>query len=361
MKIEPDISGLHVAVAMSGGVDSSLAATLLLQQGCRVTGLFVRLPPENDASSAAEIEQVRDVANHLGISLEILDLRKIFQKQIIDHFLQEYACGCTPSPCVRCNQLIKFGLFWKHAQAFGADRLATGHYARLEARSDGKHLLAALDHRKDQSYFLHRLSQKQLEPVIFPLGEINKSDVRRQANELELPLDTDSESQDLCFINDGEQSSFLKTNITDSSLAGDIKDLHGQRLAGHNGIQYYTVGQRKGLGLATGVPMYVVRIDPHTHTIYVGTRDESQTLECEVQDVSWVAGHQPEMPLECTVRIRYRHTAAQAMVTVAEQNSLRVKFSTPQFAVAPGQAAVFYHGDEVLGGGWLAQSPLPEI
>ncbi|MCX6760057.1 MAG: tRNA 2-thiouridine(34) synthase MnmA [Candidatus Nealsonbacteria bacterium] len=324
---------LNVAVAMSGGVDSSVSATLLKEAGFDVIGIFMKL--NNNSSNASKRASL--VAKKLGIPFRILDLRKEFNKKVIDYFINEYKAGRTPNPCVVCNYEIKFGLLIEKALKIGAKYIATGHYARI---SNDK-LLKGIDKNKDQSYFLWKLSQKQLSRVLFPVGGYKKSAVRALAKKFDLPTAETPESQEVCFISDSTNE-FLKRYI--KSRPGKIV-LGKKIIGGHIGLWFYTIGQRKGIGLSGG-PFYVIDKDMKKNALIV-SKDKKDLLKKELiaKDVNWISN--VKLPLKVEAKIRYRHKSAKAVIT----NKFKVIFDKPQRAITPGQSVVFYNKEELLGGG----------
>ena len=345
-EIKPETT---VGVAMSGGVDSSVTAILLKNKGCDVHGFFMALAqPDLDQ----QIERVRKVASHLAIPLTVVDLSAAFKQAVLDYFTRSYFEGKTPNPCVICNPTIKFGLLLDRILSSGCSYMASGHYARTIRGTDKIfHLLKGLDPLKDQSYFLHRLTQQQLSRITFPLGEVTKKHVYTLAAELGISGVHGTESQDVCFLKDTDVAGFLARNCSAADVSGRIINLDGQAIGVHNGIQRYTVGQRKGLGIPDATPYYVVALDPLENTVIVGKKHDLQKSSMTIGDISWVAGSQPGLPHDFTTRIRYRHEGAPATVTVAEHGHLHVRFQEPQAAITPGQFAVFYENDEVMGGG----------
>ncbi|OGO18195.1 MAG: tRNA 2-thiouridine(34) synthase MnmA [Chloroflexi bacterium RBG_16_50_11] len=341
---------MKAAVAMSGGVDSSLTAALLKQEGHDVFGVTMRLTDSVNSRNA--VEDASKVAAKLGIPHYAIELRDIFSYTIIDDFCREYRLGHTPNPCVLCNRQIKFGALWEKAGELGADFLATGHYARIERDKSSKYLLKkGADRRKDQSYFLYRLTQEQLSHTLFPLGNLTKAKVRQIAKEIGLPVAERPESQEICFIPDNDYAGFLKDNLPGQIGSGPIIDQQGKVLGQHDSIAFYTVGQRKGLGIAAARPLYVTAIEPVKNAVVVGTKEQTYTDELITDNLNWIAGSPPVIPINIKARIRYRHPEAEAIVSPLDNNSVHVKFAEPQMAVTPGQSVVFYDDDAVIGGG----------
>ena len=353
-----------VAVALSGGVDSLVAAHLLQQQGNTLIGLhFVTgfesaqdSPRSTRAESAGHAPGLQgrmpELSRQLGIDVEIVDCSREFGRQVVDYFTDTYAAGRTPSPCLVCNPAIKFGVLLDHARRRGAQYLATGHYARLAAGSDGRmHLYRGRDAAKDQSYFLARLSQMQLKQALFPLGGLTKKAVKALAQRRGLHPVTAGESQDVCFIRNQGYAAFLARRGA-VFRRGIIQTVNGRVIGEHDGLQRFTVGQRRGIDCPAPEPYYVVRIDPGENRLVVGRRGDLYASGCRVTGINWIADI-PRRPLRCRVKIRYRHRAAACRVEPLGSGSARICFEAPQAAVAPGQGAVFYNGDEVLGGGWI--------
>jgi tRNA-specific 2-thiouridylase len=333
-----------VAVALSGGVDSSAAALLLKEAAYEVIGIHMRLwdspRSEYQAYRAEYICRILDIPYHQ------VDLQKEFESSVVDYFCREYQQGRTPNPCVACNRHIKFGLLLNKALSLGADYLATGHYARVEHSSDGHCLLKAADIRKDQSYFLYTLTQEKLGHVLFPLSRHSKDEVKQMAKQAGLPTATRS-SQDICFISEKNYGTFLSQRF--SSTPGDIVDTRGRKLGQHRGIAFYTIGQRHGLGLASGKALYIIRIEPESNRIVLGYEEELYSQKLAAQKLSWISGKAPREPITVTAKIRYKSKEAE-VVLFFRNGSVDVNFARPQKAVTPGQAIVFYNMDEVLGG-----------
>jgi tRNA-uridine 2-sulfurtransferase len=357
----------RVVVGMSGGVDSSVAAALLLEQGYEVIGatMLVWSPPGVDMNYSdtccglSAAEDARRVCARLGIRHYTLDFKEVFYDTIIKNYVQEYARGRTPNPCVLCNEFIKFRALLDRARALGADCVATGHYARIRRDPERGRwlLLRGLDRRKDQSYALYRLSQEQLSRTLFPLGELEKSRVREVAAGLDLPTAGKPDSQETCFVPDNDYPALLKILVPETLAPGEIRSTDGRVLGRHEGIAYYTIGQRKRLNVGSPVPLYVTEIDPETRTVTVGPGDHEALSRREVmaEDVNLISISEPQPgPLPVTARIRYNGADQAGVLTVIEEESrlrLSVAFDQPVRAVTPGQSLVCYQGDEVVGGG----------
>ncbi|MEI6971009.1 MAG: tRNA 2-thiouridine(34) synthase MnmA [bacterium] len=344
-----------IAVAMSGGVDSSAAAAMLLKQGYRVIGITARMWPEGSrCCSDDDIESARCVAERLGFEHHVVDLHEVFESRVIADFVDEYANGRTPSPCALCNRFVKFGALMDQAAALGAEQLATGHYARTFKDGAGVwHLLRGVDARKDQSYFLFCLTQEQLGRAVFPLGGMDKKAVVEFARSGKLVTADRPESQDLCFADFGKHHHLVELRRPGVAVEGDIVDTGGRKLGRHGGIHRYTVGQRRGLGIAVGRPVYVVRLDAATNTVVVGTEADAESRTAVVKGVSWVSGLAPDKTLGLQAKIRYNHAPAACSLAPVGEGRVRIEFGEPQFAIAPGQVAAFYAGDELVGGGWI--------
>lgn len=344
---------------MSGGLDSSVAAALLVEQGHEVVGFTAHLWAEGSrCCSLDDAMRARHVAQFLGFEHYVIDAIDFFGERVVDAFVEEYARGRTPSPCVRCNQIVKFGLLLRDALEFGCTHIATGHYVRLEKRDKLWHLLRGVDREKDQSYFLHRLFQAQLEHVLFPLGGWTKDRTRRYAQERNLPVPSElEESQDLCFIKHGEDyARFVEERRPDLKREGAIVDTEGRELGKHEGAHRFTVGQREGVGVAAPTRLYVKEVQPDVNRVVVGTREEVSVPGCVVEDPHWIAGSPPPDGAGFVVQLRYRHRGVRCAVRGRSDGKLDVSFAEPQFGVAPGQAAVFYDGDECVGGGWIGDA-----
>ena len=335
----------RVAVAMSGGVDSSLSAALLQEAGYEVIGVSMQLWKEEAGLSS--VEEARRVCHLLDIPFRIIDLEPQFQSYVVDYFCGEYTRGRTPNPCIACNQQIKFNLLLRQVLSLGAEYLATGHYARIEGSGDEYRLLKGVDRGSDQSYFLCTLGQWELQHLLFPLGDYLKTEVRHMAAQRGLPVADKPKSQDLCFISNSDYRHFLKGYI--SPIPGEIVDTEGKVLGRHQGIAFYTVGQRTGLGPALGKRLYVTAIDARNNILVVGSEDELFASKLLATKVGFVGG-KPHQPLAIKAKIRYRSPEASAMLCPYE-DGVEVRFHQPQRAITPGQAVVFYQDDQILGGG----------
>jgi len=350
---------------MSGGVDSSVAAALLHEQGYEVIGVTLQLWGKDVCVSAGSrlCCSVRDaldakaVAKRLGIEHRTLELVEEFRTHVIDYFVESYRDGLTPNPCVACNTHIKFGSLYEQADALGAGLVATGHYARLDHAAAGGRvrLLRAADHSKDQSYVLFDLTQEQLGRARFPLSERSKSEVRELARSLGLATAEKPDSQDVCFVRDRNKDGFLRKELGAADEPGPITDAAGRILGTHRGLLGYTIGQREGLGVAFGKPAYVVAIDQPNNRLVIGSREELLCRTLTAERLNWVSIAPPREPIRVLAKIRSRHEAAPALVNPESDGTAHVTFDEPQSAITPGQAVVFYDGDVVLGGGWIAK------
>ena len=351
---------------MSGGVDSSVAGYLLKEQGYDVIGVTMKVWPQDCISRAEDkccgpsaIADARGVAHALGIPHYVVDESDQFEKLVIDYFASEYKSGRTPNPCVMCNEKLKFGNLWDKARALGADYIATGHYAIIEhlKTADGCDravLRKGRDPRKDQSYFLFSLRQEQLLRALCPLGEMSKPEIRDIARKIGLKVADKVDSQEICFVPGNDYKAFLKSHMgSDEFHPGGIYDKAGNRIAEHEGIEMFTIGQRKGLPGGSPRPLYVIDIDPETSSVIVGEAEDLVTEEFEISHTLWHDASSE--PFEANVKIRYAHAGAPATVTLGENQTASIRLHEPQKAVTPGQAAVFYDGDRVLGGGWIAR------
>lgn len=353
-----------IVVAMSGGVDSSVAAAMLVEQGHEVIGIMLRLWSEsgletfNRCCTPEAMGLARRVAAHLEIPFYVMDVRETFHERIVDYFLEGYAAGETPNPCMMCNRHIRFGALLQHAQSFGADYLATGHYARVRTNGQGqRELLRGLDPAKDQSYVLSVLNQEQLEHAFFPIGDLEKSVVRAEAERYGLPVADRSDSQDLCFLAGGDYRDFLARHQNGGLRSGEILNPEGEVLGQHRGLAAYTIGQRKGLGLSSPEPLFVVDKHPETNSIIVGKKEQLGSRGLIAESMHWLDGHAPDPDHPVNVKIRYQAQPATAFCS-DQGDGVRIEFETPLRDITPGQWAVVYDGDRVLGSG-VIQSKLP--
>jgi tRNA-specific 2-thiouridylase len=350
-----------VAVAMSGGMDSSLAAALLVEQGFRVLGVTLKLRCIQSASeegwersccAASSVTRARRVAHALGIPHRVIDAESEFARDVIAPFRDSYLAGRTPNPCVECNARIKFGFLWEKVRSLGCEALASGHYARRRWDPDRERILLSrgADLSKDQSYFLWRLSQDQLRPVVFPVGAMSKDEVRREVRARDLPVTEIPESQDVCFVPRGDYASWLESESPWDVPGGVIRDTAGRALGQHRGIHRYTIGQRRGLGVAVGSPRYVVRIDVEDRSVIVGEDADLWKDSLVATDVNLISVDRITEKTRVSAKIRYQHEPAPGSIEPSE-GGVTVRFDEPQRAITPGQSAVFYQGDDVLGGG----------
>lgn len=348
-----------IAVAMSGGVDSSVTAALLLERGYRVIGFMLRLwgEPERSAENACctlEATAIaRGIAEQLGIPFHLIDARTAFRQTVVQYFIDEYLAGNTPNPCLLCNRAVRWGVLWEHAHALGADLMATGHYARLKRDPDGTvHLLRGLDAHKDQSYVLSRLTQEQLRHTILPIGEFTKPEVRRMAVKFGLPVAQRPDSQDLCFAA-GDYRAFLRRHAPESQKPGPILDLRGNEIGKHEGLAFYTIGQRRGLGIAAAEPLYVIAKDVKRNALIVGPRSALGRQSLTAVQANWIVPP-PADEFKAEVQIRYTARPIPAVVRLEGEGKFSARLETPARDITPGQAAVIYLGEECLGSGIIA-------
>jgi tRNA-specific 2-thiouridylase len=369
---------MKLAVAMSGGVDSSAAAAILKEQGHDLVGFTMQLwnqrrgisvdengdPLPSRCCSLDDVYDARRVAEELGFPFYVLNLEREFERDVVQPFVASYLNGETPIPCVSCNSRLKFASLDTLAASLGCDKVATGHYARVEYDevTNRYRLFRGRNLDKDQSYFLWELTQDQLSRAMFPLGEMSKPEVREVAREHALAVAEKAESQEICFVPDGNYAGFIdryleaEGSTERSPEAGQIVDAGGTVVGEHAGIHRYTVGQRRGIGLAAPQPLYVINIDAAKNQIVVGEQDDLLSREFTAAGVNWITFNKPDAAVRAEVRVRYRHQPAGATITTVEENRVRVLFDEPQRAITPGQATVFYQGDEVVGGGWIVKT-----
>jgi tRNA-specific 2-thiouridylase len=351
---------MRVVVAMSGGVDSSVASALLKARGYEVIGITMRLfdslVSSNSCCGSADGGMAKRAAAHLGIPFYTLNLTREFEKLVIENFLNEYSRGRTPNPCIRCNELIKFQILHQKSRQLGANFIATGHYARIKRDKQGfYHLLKGIDQNKDQSYFLYTLNQTQLERLLLPLGEFFKSQVRQMARDFGLPNAEMEESQEICFVPDNDYANFLKKRCPGLFQPGPIQDSSGRFLGEHSGIANFTIGQRKGLKIALGERRYVIRIDLEKNAIIIGGEEEVYQRQVWAKDCRWVLGKPPAGKFRAWAKVRYQGPGSNAWIECLP-DLIYVVFEEPQWGPTPGQAIVFYNGEEVLGGATIVRS-----
>jgi tRNA-specific 2-thiouridylase len=350
----------RIVIAMSGGVDSSVAAALLAEQGHDVIGLSMQLydqrgdQPFGSCCTLDDLHDARRVASAIGFPHYILNFERQFQETVVSNFVREYAAGRTPLPCAHCNSDLKFSTLLDRARGLGADRVATGHYARVERSADGRWLLTrSADRDKDQSYFLFSLTQPQLAAAMFPVGSLSKPEVRAQARRLQLDVADKPDSQEICFIPDGDYAAFVEKRVPAADRGGTIVAQDGERLGTHGGVHRFTVGQRKGLGISAPAPLYVLQIDAESREVTVGPRAALERVALTASGVNWLAVDAPSDWLPVSGQIRHRHAAAPGRVRALPGWRAELVFEVPQSAITPGQAVVFYDEDVVVGGGWI--------
>ncbi|NLX77222.1 MAG: tRNA 2-thiouridine(34) synthase MnmA [Clostridiaceae bacterium] len=354
-----------VMVGMSGGVDSSVAAAVLKKEGYDVIGVTLQIwpddlpgpQPEGGCCSLTAVEDARMVAFQLDIPYYVLNFQEIFEKNVIDYFVDEYTKGRTPNPCIACNRYVKFDAMLKKALSMGIDYIATGHYARIEydARR-GRYLLKrSVTDKKDQTYALYNMKQYQLERTLFPIGNYNKETVRQIAEELGFVVADKPDSQEICFVTDNNYAGFITSRVKEPGEPGYFVDTEGNILGMHKGIYNYTIGQRKGLGISVGKPMYVVSIDAGNNRVVLGESGKEYSDGLIASDLNWIAFAKPDGPLRAMAKIRYSAKESEAVITPIADNKVKVEFTCPQRAVTPGQSVVFYDGDIVLGGGVIEE------
>jgi tRNA-specific 2-thiouridylase len=351
----------RVVVAMSGGVDSSTAAALLVEAGYEVIGVMMRLWTEggeggatNRCCSPEAVEDARRVCQILDTPFYLMNYERDFKHHVVDYFIHEYASGRTPNPCLACNRHIKFGLLLHRALSLDAQYLATGHYARIRRANGRYQLLKGVDRRKDQSYALYMLGQRELAHLLFPLGDYTKDEVRAIALERGLPVAEKAESQELCFVHDNDYRRFLRTHAPEAIKPGPIIDTAGRLIGQHKGLPFYTIGQREGMGIAAPEALYVLEMDAARNAIVAGTKAELGRRELIAHQVRFVSGEAPDSLTKVTAKIRYKAVEAKATLTPVGENTVALTFVEPQRDITPGQGVVFYQGEVVLGGGIIA-------
>ena len=357
----------RVLLGMSGGVDSSVAGYLLREQGYDVIGVTMKVWPQDCISRAEDkccgpqaVADARAVAHSLGIPHYVVDEADQFERTVIDYFTSEYQAGRTPNPCVMCNEKLKFGNLWGKAEALGCDYIATGHYAIIEHHRDRVLLRKGVDPRKDQSYFLFSLRQPQLRHALTPLGTMRKPEIRKIARSLGLKVADKIDSQEICFVPGNDYKAFLRSHLGENEFhRGEIYDVEGNFVGEHDGIELFTIGQRKGLPGGSAKPRYVVDLDAETNRVIVGDVEDLGCDEFEIDRTNWIARELPDEDVDATVKIRYSHPGTPATVTSLENHRARIRLHEPQRAITPGQAAVIYDGDVVIGGGWICRGEPP--
>ncbi len=357
----------RVLLGMSGGVDSSVAGYLLREQGYDVIGVTMKVWPQDCISRAEDkccgpqaVADARAVAHSLGIPHYVVDEADQFERTVIDYFTSEYQAGRTPNPCVMCNEKLKFGNLWGKAEALGCDYIATGHYAIIEHHRDRALLRKGVDPRKDQSYFLFSLRQPQLRRALTPLGTMRKPEIRKIARSLGLKVADKIDSQEICFVPGNDYKAFLRSHLGENEFhRGEIYDVEGNFVGEHDGIELFTIGQRKGLPGGSAKPRYVVDLDAETNRVIVGDVEDLVCDEFEIDRTNWIACELPDEDVDATVKIRYSHPGTPATVTSLENHRARIRLHEPQRAITPGQAAVIYDGDVAIGGGWICRGEPP--
>ena len=377
MRFSEGFVAMKIAVAMSGGVDSSAAAAILKEQGHELVGFTMQLwnqrrglsvdehgePMPSRCCSLDDVYDARRVAEELGFPFYVLNLEREFERDVVGPFVQSYLEGETPIPCVACNSRLKFASLDRTALSVGCEKVATGHYARVrfDEESSRYRLLRGRDARKDQTYFLWELTQEQLSRSLFPLGEMSKDEARDAARRHGLGVAEKRESQEICFVPDGDYAGFIERYLEaegregERPARGEIVDAEGRVVGQHEGVHRYTTGQRRGIGVPRQLPLYVVRVEPETNRVVVGDAEELLSAEFTAAGVNWISFDEPQEPVRADVRVRYRHQESPAIITPLGSGRVRVRFDEPQRAVTPGQATVFYRGDEVVGGGWIVK------
>lgn len=350
-----------VLLGMSGGVDSSVAALLLTEQGYDVKGVTLQVWENEDETTAVtkkweergccKVGLARHVAQRLGIPHEVVDTREIFRKNVVDDFISGYLGGTTPNPCVRCNERVKFGMLYQLAKARGTNFVATGHYARVLPVGEGVGLFRGVDIKKEQSYFLYRIPATWLPHILFPVGRLHKTEVWERAEDLALPADEMKESQEICFVTQGDYRKFLTVEAPQARRSGPFLDPEGKKIGEHRGIAFYTPGQRKGLGIASGERLYVKEVNPETNAVVLGRAEDLFRQTCTVHDLNWLGEAWPETLNHVDIKYRYAAPVVSGRVQQHTPGTLSIEFQEPQQAPSPGQSLVLYQGDRVLGGG----------